>query len=94
MKTGMVRRIDKLGRVVVPREIMRVLNIKVGDPLEISLDGNKVCFELYVSTEGYENMVNRLIALLKEDYCIGQNSEKVIAALSEASKLLKETEPK
>ena len=33
--TGVVRRIDDLGRVVIPKEIRRVLRIKEGDPLEI-----------------------------------------------------------
>ena len=33
--TGIVRRIDDLGRVVVPKEIRRVLRIREGDPLDI-----------------------------------------------------------
>lgn len=33
--TGIVRRIDDLGRVVIPREIRRTMRIKEGDPLEI-----------------------------------------------------------
>lgn len=33
--TGIVRRIDDLGRVVVPKEIRRILRIREGDPLEI-----------------------------------------------------------
>ena len=37
--TGIVRRIDDLGRVVIPKEIRRVLRIREGDPLEIYTDG-------------------------------------------------------
>lgn len=33
--TGVVRRIDDLGRIVIPKEIRRTLRIKEGDPLEI-----------------------------------------------------------
>ena len=33
--TGIVRRIDDLGRIVVPKEIRRTLRIREGDPLEI-----------------------------------------------------------
>lgn len=33
--TGIVRRIDDLGRVVVPKEIRRTLKIREGDPIEI-----------------------------------------------------------
>lgn len=36
--TGIVRRIDDLGRVVVPKEIRRTLRIREGDPLEIFID--------------------------------------------------------
>ena len=36
--TGIVRRIDDLGRVVVPKEIRRVMRIREGDPLEIFTD--------------------------------------------------------
>ena len=36
--TGIVRRIDDLGRVVIPKEICRTLRIKEGDPLEIFTD--------------------------------------------------------
>lgn len=37
--TGIVRRIDDLGRIVVPKEIRRVLRIREGDPLEIYTSG-------------------------------------------------------
>jgi len=42
--TGIVRRIDDLGRVVIPKEIRRVLRIQEGDPLEIytSKDGEVI----------------------------------------------------
>ena len=36
--TGIVRRIDDLGRVVIPKEIRKTLRIREGDPLEIFTD--------------------------------------------------------
>ena len=36
--TGVVRRIDDLGRIVIPKEIRRTLRIKEGDPLETTLE--------------------------------------------------------
>ena len=36
--TGVVRRIDDLGRIVIPKEIRKILHIKEGDPLEIFTD--------------------------------------------------------
>jgi len=43
--TGIVRRIDDLGRVVIPKEIRRTMRIREGDPLEIytSREGEVIC---------------------------------------------------
>ena len=45
---GIVRRIDDLGRVVIPKEIRRNLGIREGDPLEIFLHEDFVCFKKYI----------------------------------------------
>ncbi len=46
--TGIVRRIDDLGRVVIPKEIRRTLRIREGDPLEIYTEANgEVIFKKY-----------------------------------------------
>ncbi len=37
--TGIVRRIDDLGRIVFPKELRRTMDIKEGDPMEIFTDG-------------------------------------------------------
>ena len=42
--TGIIRRVDDLGRVVIPKEIRRTLKIREGDPLEIYLTDGCVCF--------------------------------------------------
>ena len=51
--TGVVRRIDDLGRVVIPKEIRRSLNIEEGDPLEIYIDDKtkSVMFKKYLENE-------------------------------------------
>ena len=46
--TGIVRRIDDLGRVVIPKEIRRTQRIREGDPLEIFTTGDgEVVFKKY-----------------------------------------------
>lgn len=46
--TGIVRRIDDLGRVVIPKEIRRTMRIREGDPLEIFTDNDgEVIFKKY-----------------------------------------------
>jgi AbrB family transcriptional regulator, transcriptional pleiotropic regulator of transition state genes len=43
--TGVVRKIDELGRIVLPSELRRVFGIREGDELEISVDGEKVILQ-------------------------------------------------
>ena len=45
--TGIVRRIDDLGRVVIPKEIRRSLRIREGDPLEIYVEDGAVIYKKY-----------------------------------------------
>lgn len=45
--TGIVRRIDELGRIVIPKEIRRVLRIREGDPIEIFTDEDAIVLKKY-----------------------------------------------
>ena len=80
--TGIVRRIDDLGRIVIPKEIRRTLRIREGDPLEIftSNDG-QVIFKKYSpigeissSSEKLASALNRQcglpVVIFDRDHCI------------------------
>ncbi|HUV85190.1 MAG TPA: AbrB/MazE/SpoVT family DNA-binding domain-containing protein [Methanosarcinales archaeon] len=45
--TGIVRKIDELGRVVIPKELRRTLNIEEKDGLEIFTEGNTIILRKY-----------------------------------------------
>jgi len=45
--TGIVRKVDELGRVVIPIELRRTLDIEEKDSLEIYVDGDKIIFRKY-----------------------------------------------
>ena len=45
--TGIVRKVDELGRVVIPIELRRTLGIEVKDALEIYVDGEKIILKKY-----------------------------------------------
>lgn len=62
--TGIVRRIDDLGRVVIPKEIRRSMGIKEGEALEIYVDHetNSVVFKKYVEVsfaEAFSNLIEK-----------------------------------
>ena len=66
--TGIVRKVDELGRVVLPIELRRSLEIAERDPLEIFVDGNSIVMRKYIPTcifcgeaEGTENFKGRNI---------------------------------
>ena len=45
--TGIVRRVDELGRVVIPIELRNKFNIAVKDPIEIYVDGSSIVLKKY-----------------------------------------------
>ena len=65
--TGIVRRIDDLGRVVIPKEIRRTMRIREGDPLEIytSRDG-EVIFKKYSLMGGLEDFAAQFCETLSK----------------------------
>ena len=49
--TGIVRRIDDLGRVVIPKEIRRTMRIREGDPLQMTLTREEQFLEAMFTLE-------------------------------------------
>ena len=45
--TGVVRKLDQLGRIVLPKELRTVLNLKEKDALEIYVDGEQIILKKY-----------------------------------------------
>ncbi|AEF16149.1 MULTISPECIES: AbrB/MazE/SpoVT family DNA-binding domain-containing protein [Thermoanaerobacterium] len=60
--TGIVRKVDELGRVVIPIELRRTLNIAERDALEIYVDGEQIVLKKYepacIFCGNAENVVN------------------------------------
>ena len=48
--TGIVRKIDELGRIVLPMELRKTLNIQIKDPIEIYVEGDSVVLKKYEPT--------------------------------------------
>ena len=54
--TGVIRRIDELGRIVIPKEIRKNLRIKNGENIEIFLDGDAIILKKFSQIESLENV--------------------------------------
>ena len=84
--TGIVRRIDDLGRVVIPKEVRRALRLREGDPLELYIVDNGVVFKKYRIS--YEDDIRAIVSMLKDDVHYAEDSDEfnnqktIIKALS------------
>ena len=54
--TGVIRRIDELGRIVIPKEIRKSLRIKNGESLEVYLDGDSIILKKFSHIESLESI--------------------------------------
>ena len=89
--TGVVRRIDDLGRIVIPKEIRRNLRIRDGESLEIFVDDNNIVlkkFSIMRNVDEYaSNLVDSLYSLVKKSVVI-TDGDSVIACSSNVRELL------
>ncbi len=86
--TGMVRKVDELGRVVIPKELRRTLGFDNQDPLEIFIDGDKVILKKYKP-----NMACAVTGEVSDDNLVLLGG-KLVLSLNEAKKLVTEIEAK
>lgn len=80
--TGVVRRIDELGRIVVPKEIRRTLRIREGDSLEISSYEDSIVLKKHSLVETMDNFITQYVNavhLSSKKEIIVTDMEKVIA---------------
>lgn len=89
--TGIIRRIDDLGRVLIPREIRKRLCIDDGDPLEIFVEGENVIFAKYCITNDINAAIESAKRVASDNIDLPiEKTAAIIAKLNEAKKLLEE----
>ncbi|HHW99142.1 MAG TPA: AbrB/MazE/SpoVT family DNA-binding domain-containing protein [Firmicutes bacterium] len=78
--TGIVRKVDELGRVVIPIELRRTLGIDEKDSLEIYVDGEKIILRKYepacIFCGNAENVINYRGKNICED-CLKQLAQEI-----------------
>ena len=67
--TGIIRRVDELGRIVLPKDIRRSLNLKVGTPLEIYIENKSLILKEYSQIN---NLKQNALDIVE---CISKNLE-------------------
>ena len=87
--TGIVRRIDELGRVVIPKEIRRTLRIKEGDPLEIFTDRDELTLKKYspiATLERFSEATARSLHDLSGKLAVITDTDEILYASGEGKK--------
>jgi AbrB family looped-hinge helix DNA binding protein len=89
---GLVRRVDDLGRVVIPKEVRINMGIHEGDPMEIFTEDGAIILKKYNVGENISEAIRGIIADIKDsmfdvdiDY---DNKSEVIKLLESAAKRL------
>ena len=59
--TGVVRRIDELGRIVIPKEIRKNFRIKEGENVEIYIDDNNIILKKYSELKNLSDISSNII---------------------------------
>ena len=83
--TGIVRRVDDIGRVMIPKEIRRILSVNEGTPLEIFIDGEGILLKKYPTEEDIQRNINILDEVIQE-----HSQELGIAKTRDLRRLIKD----
>lgn len=89
--TGIVRRIDELGRVVIPKEIRRTLRIREGDPLELFTDRDELMLKKYSPIASVERFAEGTAKSLNEQSgCLSAicDTDTVLSAVGQGKRAL------
>lgn len=81
--TGIIRRIDNLGRIVIPKEIRRSLKIRDGEMLEIFIDSDKILLNKFSPMNDFVNVAEKYVDTINDNFernIIVTDRDKVIAA--------------
>ena len=86
--TGIIRRIDELGRIVIPKELRRTLHIKADDPIEIfTADDGVIALRKYEPTDSVLSYLELLEAIINDEEFRHKN--KMLVKIAELEALLK-----
>ena len=81
---GIIRRVDELGRIVLPREMRKMLNVRVGSKLEIGIvDGNKFLLTKYsdmVGLKEFSDSVSNAIGVSIEHDVLISDMETILSS--------------
>ena len=82
-QTGVTRKIDELGRIVIPKEIRKNLGIRDGESLEIYTSDDSIILKKYYEVKNLEDVCDKLCEMIKNIYDVNiliTDREKVVSS--------------
>ena len=67
--TGIIRKVDELGRIVIPIELRRMLDVAERDDMEIFVEGNQIILQKYESSCVFCSATQGLVAYKGKNVC-------------------------
>lgn len=67
--TGIVRRVDELGRIVIPMELRRTFGIEIKDPLEIFVDGDAIVLSKFQAVCVFCGTSSQIVSFKGKNVC-------------------------
>lgn len=89
--TGVIRRIDELGRIVIPKEIRRNLGIRDGENIEIYIENEEILLKKYNRMSNFSDLAKNLCEIIYNDFnykMMISDREKIIASNTENYNLI------
>lgn len=92
--TGIVNRVDDLGRIVIPKEIRRTLGVTDGTPMELFAEGKKLIIQKYIPEMDFKNSVDdlRKVFYETEEFFDAETANKIEEHIKALTEILKESE--
>ena len=88
--TGIIRRIDDLGRILIPKEIRRALGIIDGDPIEFFYEDDMICLKKYKAEGDIRRKLSELDAVIQEEDLDPYKKGELRRMIRDMEKVLKE----
>lgn len=86
---GIIRRMDDLGRIVIPKEIRRLLNLKEGDPMEIFVHEQGVLYKKYDPAKPVKACLDTLKEAVKDEPTLSC-ADELLKKIAELETLLEQ----
>ena len=81
MNNGSIKRIDELGRIVIPKDIRKRLSIKANDSLEVSIDNNTIKISKSKAINNFDDFIIKLLKIIDQNFnytLIATNRDNII----------------